>query len=497
MGRIRRDQRLAALAVGVAVCCAAATASAADGAADRHPSYLLSPSHKPAGVPADYVLTHNGFFHPSCVVTVGSDEVVGADLVIRGRDGSEHARVAPCAYPRYDRHGVPVTSTSSAEPPPVHAAPVLYDGYILYYAYNGAVPVGPTLTTDWTVPLAPKTVTDQDIAFFNDIVTTAGGGDILQPVLDFNGEVRNHWAVESEHCCIANNDMQTTPVDVNAGDQIRGTVVGSNCSADGVCQNWAVTTTDVTTGGTTTLNTTAPTGVPNGVSPCALETYGVTSCDMFPASGEAVFVNNQLTSAAGTTELKYRLLVLDGVNAEVPRTCGYTGMTSGDDYTLIFGALSTGGTGGASGGQAGMGAVAAGAGGRSSGGASGMSAGGSGGASNAAGANNAGGASSGGAAGSSNAGGQTGTGSGGAAAGGTFNGGGGGGAAGAEIGIGAGAAGFASTSAGQANTGSATDSTGCSCKFDASGTAPSAPLASLLAALVTGLALARRRRERP
>jgi hypothetical protein len=286
--------RFTALSLGIALTFAGGVALADGSGMDRHPA-RFSPRRKPSGVPADYVLTRSGFFHPSCVITVDSDEVVGADLVVRGLDGKEHTRFSPCAHPRYDRRGQVVAQGATvAHLPPVLAAK--YDGYIAYYSYYGKVPVGPTLTTDWSVPLAPKKVVDQDIAFFNDILTSADGGDILQPVLEFNaGDPR--WLMESEHCCISGNDMQTKPVYVNVGDKIRGIVVGTNCASTGVCQNWSVTTTDLTTGGTTTLNTTAPMGVPNGISPASLESYGVTSCDMFPASGRLTFTGNQLTSA--------------------------------------------------------------------------------------------------------------------------------------------------------------------------------------------------------
>src|SRR5450755_3249175 len=123
--------------------------SAVERALDRHPTNLLSPARRPMGVPANYVLTHNGFFHPSCVVIVGADEVVGADRVIRGLDGSPHARVAPCAYPRYSARGVRVEQGALPEPdaapvapshaPPIEPAPPTYDGYIVYYVYDGSL----------------------------------------------------------------------------------------------------------------------------------------------------------------------------------------------------------------------------------------------------------------------------------------------------------------------------------------------------------------------
>jgi MYXO-CTERM domain-containing protein len=333
----------------------------ARGDRDRHPP-RFSPADKPAGVPSDYVLTHNGFFHPSCVVTVESDEIVGGDGVIRGMDGAEHARFAPCAFPRYSPRGrrMDAAGPTSATPhrPPLEAAPVAYDGYIVWYTYTGSIAPGSGLSTQWTVPLAPLATANQDIAFFNDITTTAGGEDILQPVLDYNGESANHWAIESEHCCINNDDMQTTPIDVNAGDLILGTVTGSGCDSTGACTGWTVVTTDETTEKSTTLNTTAPMGVPNGVSPGSLETYGVNACDLFPANGEIAFVDNTLTSADGGIEnVKYDFISLQGVNAELPTNCGYGGSESGNTFTLIFGAAADAGAGDASGPSGGQGGV--------------------------------------------------------------------------------------------------------------------------------------------
>ncbi len=314
---------------------------------------LLSPARKPAAVPSNYVLTHNGFFHPSCVVTVASGDVIGSDGVVRGPNGAEHARFSECLYPRFSLHGRAMdTTTPSAAPvasahaPPLEAAAATYDGYIVWYSYNGPLAVGTMLTTDWTVPLEPAATDNQDIAFFNDILTSAGGGDILQPVLDYNGEVRNHWAIESEHCCISGNDMQTTPIDVDPGDAIRGTVTGTGCDSTGVCQGWTVTTADMTNGQSTTLSTTAPMGTPNGVSPGSLETYGVTACDLFPANGEVVFTDNVATGGDGGIEkLAYQLTTLQNAAAEVPTNCGYGGASSGTSFTLIFGPVD-GGTSG-------------------------------------------------------------------------------------------------------------------------------------------------------
>ncbi len=46
---------------------------------------------------------HSQSRHPSCLVTVHAGEVMGPDLVIRGKDGTEHAHA--CTYPRYSLRG--------------------------------------------------------------------------------------------------------------------------------------------------------------------------------------------------------------------------------------------------------------------------------------------------------------------------------------------------------------------------------------------------------
>src|SRR6266849_7126561 len=92
----RRAAVLFASAVSASL--AAAPIARAEEPWNRHP-HLPNVQQKAAGVPADYVFTHNGFFHPSCVIALHSDEVLGRDLVIRGLDGDVHEQISPCAYP--------------------------------------------------------------------------------------------------------------------------------------------------------------------------------------------------------------------------------------------------------------------------------------------------------------------------------------------------------------------------------------------------------------
>src|SRR5208283_5189343 len=80
--RMRRVLVLAFLGCGITISSFASVASADDAAWDRHPRHATRAT-MPVGVPAEYVLTHSGFFHPSCVVSIRSDEIWGRDSVIR------------------------------------------------------------------------------------------------------------------------------------------------------------------------------------------------------------------------------------------------------------------------------------------------------------------------------------------------------------------------------------------------------------------------------
>ena len=234
---------------------------------------------------------------------------------------------------------------------PAHQ-PHAYDGWIAFYSYWGSIAAGSTLTTDWVIPASPTVdPSGLDIAFFNDIETATGGNDdILQPVLDYNSGV---WTLEAEHCCINGNDAYNAPgTALSVGDTILGTVKGSNCSSDGSCSTWLVTTQDTTKNITATLTVANAAGAPMGVHPAVLETYGVTACNNLPASGKETFANNSLTDGNGKAQA-----VSYDFGSTPPSgypACGYSGNVSGNDYTLIFsksvgGTTSTGGAAGTGG----------------------------------------------------------------------------------------------------------------------------------------------------
>src|SRR5262249_17501918 len=60
---------------------------------------------RPPSVPADYLETPAGYFHPDCVVTTGKGEMLD-DTMIVSPSGQMRA-VAPCTYPHFDSSGRP------------------------------------------------------------------------------------------------------------------------------------------------------------------------------------------------------------------------------------------------------------------------------------------------------------------------------------------------------------------------------------------------------
>ncbi len=217
-------RRAVALLAAASLLTIAGAATADDATWDRHPP-RVSRVNRPAGVPAEYVLTRNGFFHPSCVVTLRSDEVWGRDMIIRGFDGAEHDRIAPCAYPRYSASGQPIAPDAprvgkaaerAAASTGVRHGPgggSTYDGWVVFYDYAGTVANGSGLSTQWVVPLKPKP-------------RRLAGRRVLQRHRDARrdlaagarlGEIPNEWAIESENCCVQNNDVQSNLVQGQPG----------------------------------------------------------------------------------------------------------------------------------------------------------------------------------------------------------------------------------------------------------------------------------------
>lgn len=94
------------------------------------------------------------------------------------------------------------------------------------------------------------------------------------------------WSIAS-HSVSGDEDVHSTVVLTEAGHTIRGTLRSSSCSDEGAC-TWTITTADVTSGETTTLNETDSTAYARYFTG-AVEGYRVTSCSQYPGDGSVRF----------------------------------------------------------------------------------------------------------------------------------------------------------------------------------------------------------------
>lgn len=250
----------------------------------------LSTDQKPSGVPDDYVVTPNGYFAASCVVTVHQGDKLQADGMIQ-RAGGALEKPATCTQPNYtlqgDRiepNGQRVSLLGRHTPPPVQS------GWVQDANYASSTPIGRIVAT-WTVPSQPSNRGSQVIYFFPGLEQLPNVQSILQPVLGWNGYGDKAWTLASWNCCVNGTTFHSDPISAHAGDVVVGDTY-SNCAPGVACSSWNIDSRDTTTGQTTTL-TTNPYADLTWVFGGVLEVYSVATCNQYPG-GPITFSNVQV-----------------------------------------------------------------------------------------------------------------------------------------------------------------------------------------------------------
>lgn len=289
------------------------------------PTAAASLPSMPHGVPGDYVVTPNGFFHPSCVHRIESDETLHADGRVVREDGSER-RTTPCAYPHYAADGTrlardavpPLPAATAQVPPPVINGWVAYGHYFLPQANAAGY-----IRADMSVPDPPTVRAGQTDYFFPGLEDAENVVTIVQPVLGWNAFNDNGWTIASWNCCLNGETWNSDPVTVQPGVTLEGTVRGTSCH-EAVCDDWTIVTRDVTNDQETTLNTSGYGQVFDWVFGAVLEAYGVTQCGHLPATGTEEFshifvrATRPSSNGAGTARQPWQTTVV----ASTPN-CGY------------------------------------------------------------------------------------------------------------------------------------------------------------------------------
>src|SRR5208337_827034 len=189
----------------------------------------LAGSKRPAAVPADFVVTPFGFFHPSCVNHLAKGDVFRQDEGAIQRANGTYETIRECAYPHFEADGTKVvgdvrpTGDGKSEPP------YIGHSWIEYASISTTANYGQILS-EWDVPPAPNSNDGQVVYLFNGLEQSSGDVTIIQPVLGWNADYGSAWSIASWNCCKSGTVQEATPAPVNPGDHLVGWVY-NNCSA--------------------------------------------------------------------------------------------------------------------------------------------------------------------------------------------------------------------------------------------------------------------------
>lgn len=275
---------LAALAVLALLFIFSASLSAQETASAFASNLAIAGPDRPSAVPAGYLITPFGYFHPSCVFGIEEGEKLLADGRVKHVDGSVEPNAPACGYPHYSRTGLLVPADARAAR---RAHVPAINGWLEYVSTTTSRSYG-EITATWIVPPQPVNQDYQTLFFFPGLEDINDQVSILQPVLQWY--YPGPWEVSSWNCCMQGTVWYSHPVKVNPGDTILGTIASMCKKGLDYCANWKVITQDQTIGKKTTLLKTPAAGqIWNWAFGAVAEIYGVKQCSDFPASGSTTF----------------------------------------------------------------------------------------------------------------------------------------------------------------------------------------------------------------
>jgi hypothetical protein len=275
---------------------------------------------RPAAVPADYIITPFGYFHPSCVAHLAKgDEVRQDEKAIRHANGTSD-NIHLCAYPHYKADGEKVTGDERAV-----KDPTIGHAWVEYASTTTANSSYGELVAYWTVPPAPSTNDGQTVYLFpgmedfKDIVT------IIQPVLGWNSDYASAWGIASWNCCASGTVFEGTPAPVNSGDNILGYMFDTCAAGTLSCPTWDIVTWDLTSGNfSELLNTSSQGQTFNWAFAGALEVYNIVQCGDYPSNGSISFYNLGLYSNK-FTKFANPSWPITNLSSGLSPQCGYGG----------------------------------------------------------------------------------------------------------------------------------------------------------------------------
>lgn len=250
-------------------------------------------ANRPATVPADFVVTPFGYFHPSCV-----HHLAKGDVLLQDEGAVQHAdrtyeNFEECPYPHFDADGTKFVGNAlpgrdgTVEPPTIGHSWIVDAETTISTSYG-------RLEATWGVPAGPTNLDGQTIYFFPGLEQAVGEKTILQPVLGWNADFANAWGIASWNCCVNGGANEATPSPVNSGDVIYGTIYYTCAKGTLSCGSWDIVTDDGSGGSSDMTGTSSHGQTFNWAFGGALEVWNVSRCGDYPAGGELSFYDVKL-----------------------------------------------------------------------------------------------------------------------------------------------------------------------------------------------------------
>src|SRR5271157_472623 len=244
--------------------------------------------NRPPNVPEEYVITPFGYFHPSCVLLLEDGNTLLADGRVQTADGRVEAAHV-CNYPRYMPSGAIVAAdgnSSQTNPPEI-------SGWLESVSATTSTSFG-KISATWPVPPSPTSDDGQCDYFFPGFEDSNDVLSIVQPVLQWGSGCYisggAQWIIASWNCCMNGTTWHSTPLDVNVGDTILGTIAPTCKTKKNYCATWNIVSEDKTTGKKTTLAKTPAAGqIWNWAFGAVSEDYGIVQCSDFPDDSSLTF----------------------------------------------------------------------------------------------------------------------------------------------------------------------------------------------------------------
>jgi hypothetical protein len=275
---------------------------------------------RPAAVPADYVVTPFGYYHPVCVNHLAKGDVLLQDEKAIHRANGTYEKIPACAYPHFKADGVKVIGDERAVlPPEITHAWVEYAGATITTSFR-------RLSANWNVPASPANNDGQTVYLFPGLEDTNDVVTILQPVLAWNADFKNAWGIASWNCCVSGSVNESAPVQVNVLDVIYGSMVPTCEAGVESCATWDVATYDVTTNKSTSLTATSSDGQTfNWAIAGALEVYDLVQCGDYPGDGLGSSFYNVKLSNYKNAEIANPAWKVENVSSGLSPQCNYGG----------------------------------------------------------------------------------------------------------------------------------------------------------------------------